>query len=458
MFLFSATIKLLEHNEKTVNCIFSFCKNNLQIFQTKYNIKKNEILEYFTLWLNYIYNPNDIINIEYIGEISNINPNYKFDVIINEETNNIIINNNKFNKEDFLKDNNLILKLYKFDENERLGIFISKHIQKYSKKIMLKYYDELLMGEYNEHDDINDIYNIEEEHPLIIKFCHYHDIYYGLNPYYVEKQKDYEYILTNKIIYNKSKYKNCNVKANLIKIEIPYKTNFHEKHFNGEYITDYHSDEKLCNHLIKKYMGYNEDAKIEDFDEDYKTQFKIIKKQILCLYKNINKIPNPNIFIKKIYTEATEQLEYLSNMINKIDRSKTELLKTYQLAYITQYCRQFKFTYNNYLYIHDNIEALDFYYTNKYHFIINEYCEGSDIDEDNFFDETKFFIKFNFGYLYFNHLDDFNDNSGWVVTQFEMECMDTEMHAHFYNHLCLLMQHSEIEFSCIREKSARTHE
>ena len=78
--------------------------------------------------------------------------------------------------------------------------------------------------------------------------------------------------------------------------------------------------------------------------------------------------------------------------------------------------------------------------------------------EDNFFDETKFFIKFNFGYLYFNHLDDFNDNSGWIITQFEMECMDKEMYPHFYNHLCLLMEDDVIRLACVREKSGRTHE
>jgi len=436
MHLFSANIK----SETSINCIFSFSNNNLQIFEVNHNIKSNQIFEYFTVWLKYIYNQTDINNIQYIGELSKINEDYKFDVVINEETNNIVVNNNKFNKsvDDFLKDNNIFIELYKFDKDERLGNFINKHIQKYSKKIMLKYYDENLMGEYN------------EEHPLIVKFCHYHNIYYGLNPYYLEQQKDYDiYTLSKYIIYNESQHKRCNVKANLIKV--PYtKRCFYERHFNGKYITDYHLDEKICSHLIKKYVGHNEDEK---------KKFKIIKKQLKCLYKNINKIPDPNKFIKKIYSEATEQLEYLSNIIKKIDhRNKKELLKTYILAYITQYCRQFKFTYNNYLYIHDNIEALDFYYTNKYHFIINEYCKGSDIDEDNFFDETKFFIKFNFGYLYFNHLDDFNDNSGWIITQFEMECMDKEMYPHFYNHICLLMHQEEIERACVREKSGRTHE
>jgi hypothetical protein len=448
MHLFSATIK----SETSINCIFSFSNNNLQFFEVNHNIKNNQILEYFTIWLKYIYNPADINNIQYIGELSKINENYKFDVVINEETNNILVNNNKFNKsiDDFLKDNNIIMELYKFDEDERLGLFINKHIQKYSKKIMLKYYDENLMGDYNEYNkDEDNIYDIEEEHPLIIKFCHYHNIYYGLNPYYLEQQKDYDiYTLSKDIIYNKSPYKRCNIKANLIKA--PYnKKFFYEGHFNGKYITNYHLDEKICYHLIKKYVGHNDHEK---------TQFKIIKKQLKCLYKNINKIPDPNKFIKKIYSESTKKLEYLSNIIKTIDRNKKELFKTYILAYITQYCRQFKFTYNNYLYIHDNIEALDFYYTSKYHFIINEYCEGSDIDEDNFFDETKFFIKFNFGYLYFNHLDDFNDNSGWIITQFEIECMDKEMYPHFYNYLCLLMEDDIIQNACVREKSGRTHE
>ncbi len=451
MHLFLATI----NSQQPINCLCTFSNNNLQIFETKYN--NNQVSEYFIIWLKYIYNSEDII-IKYIGELSSINEKNNFDIIIDETNNTVIVNNNKFNKsvDDFLKDNNLIMELYKFDEDEKACLFINKHIQKYAKKIMLKYYDKFLLGEYN--NDINDIGYIDEDHPLITKFCHYHNIYYGLNPYYLEQQKDYEYVLNDKIVYNTSQCKRCNVKANLISIKVPHNKYYNEIQFIGEKITNYHLDEKICTHLIKKYVGYDEDTKLEYFDEDEKTQFKIIKKQLKCLYKNINKIPDPNKFINKIHSEATEKLEYLSNLIKSINRNKKELLKTYILAYITQYCRQFKFTYNNYLYIHDNIEAIDFYYTNKYHFIINEYCEGSDIDEDNFYDETKFFIKFNCGYLYFNHLDDFNDNSGWVVTQFEMDCMDTEMHPHFYNHVCLLLQKDEIQLACEREKSGRIHE
>ncbi len=452
MHLFSATI----NSQQPINCLCTFSNNNLQIFETKHN--NRQISEYFTIWLKYIFNPADINNIQYIGELSSINENYKFYIIIDETNNKVLVNNNKFNKsvDDFLIDNNIILELYKFDDDERLCLFINKHIQKYAKKIMLKYYDKFLMGDYN---DINEIGYIDEDHPLITKFCHYHNIYYGLNPYYLEQQKEYEYVLSDKIIYNISQFNRCNIKANLISIDVPYyEIDLDETYFNADKIKNYHSDEKMCTHLIKKYMGYDEDTKLEEFNEDDKLEFKIIIKQLKCLYKNINKIPDPHKFINKIYSEATEQLEYLSNMIKSIDRNKKELLKTYILAYITQYCRQFKFTYNNYLYIHDNIEALDFYYTNKYHFIINEYCEGSDIDEDNFYEETKFFIKFNYGYLYFNHLDDFNDNSGWVVTQFEMECMDKEMHPHFYNHVCLLLQQDEIQLACERLKSGRTHE
>ena len=112
------------------------------------------------------------------------------------------------------------------------------------------------MGEYNEYKkDEDNIYDFEEDHPLIIKFCHYHNIHYGLNPYYLEKQKDYDiYTLSKDIIYNKSPYKICNIKANLI--IPPYNRRyFYGGHFNGKYITDYHLDENICSHLIKKYMG-----------------------------------------------------------------------------------------------------------------------------------------------------------------------------------------------------------
>jgi hypothetical protein len=436
---------IIKYNDKKLlaNCIFA--KKNLEIFTTSNNTFTE--FEYFKLWIRYLFENN--YEIEYIGTLQTTNKNYKFDIIIDEDKNlinNIIKDSNK-SVSDFLIKNNIIIdSLYTFDDDEAdHSTFLYKDIKKYSKSIIKKY-DSL-----NEYDFM---------HPVVVKFFHKYKIFKDIDSKYLELKKDYEYVLNNfdEITYNNKHgydYSQCNIEPEFM----PNDNNtiyFHKKYYEDE-LTNWHIDEEYCPHLIKLYLGCDENDKYEDLSEENKIKYKRIKQELKCLYKNIDKIPSPKIYIDRIYKEATDKLKHISKMIKNMDKNKKELVKIYQLAYITQYCRQFKFNYNNYLFIHENIEAIDFKLSTRYHFIMNEYSNGL-IDEDDFYNETKFFIKFNFGYLYFNHIDNFNNNTGYVITQFKLNGVDEEIYPHFYNHLCLLMEHTEISISSVREDYAKTYE
>jgi hypothetical protein len=429
------------------NCIFA--KKNLEIFTTLIDKSSHIELEYFKLWIKYLYDTTDY-QIEYIGNLNYKNPSYKFDIIIDEETEIINIKDSNKSVSDFLNKNNIIINqdsLYTFDENEiEHSLFLYKEIKKYSKGIIKKY------NSTNEDD-------YDFMHPVVVKFFHKYKIFKEIDQYYINQAKEYEYVLNtfDEIKYNYKygyDYNNCNIQPELISVNLDY---YFDKHYYLDELKNWHIDEEYCPHLINLYLDCDENTQYKDLSDENKINYKLIKKELKCLYKNINKIPNPKIYIDKIYTESTEQLKYISKMINNMDKSKKELLKIYQLAYITQYCRQFKFSYNNYLFIHENIEAVDFKLSTRYHFIMNEYSNGL-IDEDDFYNETKFFIKFNFGYLYFNHIDNFNNNTGFVITQFKVNGVDEEIYPHFYNHLCLLMEHNEISISSVRERDAKTYE
>ena len=168
------------------SCIFS--QKNLEIFSTnnEYNNDQKSELEYCKLWIKYLYNSD--YPIKYVGKLNNINPKYKFDIFINEETNTIIIdNNNNYNYtiKDFIEKNNIIINdLYTFhkDETEH-SKFLYKYIKKYYKSIIIKYLKN------------SEMYYERSSHPVIIKFFDYHKIYRGVDSTYLEIEKEYKYVL-----------------------------------------------------------------------------------------------------------------------------------------------------------------------------------------------------------------------------------------------------------------------
>ena len=104
--------------------------------------------------------------------------------------------------------------------------------------------------------------------------------------------------------------------------------------------------------------------------------------------------------------------------------------------------------------MNDNLEAIDFKISERNYFVMNEYCRNS-VDEDDFYREVKFFIKFNFGWLYYHNVEHFNHHTGFTTTQLEMDNMDKIIHPYFYKYMCTVMERRILYTSCVYEKSGR---
>jgi hypothetical protein len=68
---------------------------------------------------------------------------------------------------------------------------------------------------------------------------------------------------------------------------------------------------------------------------------------------------------------------------------------------------QISSTGNNFILINDNLEAIDFKISERNYFVMNEYSRNR-IDEDDFYREVKYFIKFNYSWLYYHNVEHFN--------------------------------------------------
>ncbi len=390
-YIFTLNIKKIR---KIILCNFN--NENIQYIKKDNESDIDSLIRYFTMWVEYLYE--DTSDIKYIGKLMFINPNYNFDKIIDES---------KINLSNFKKKYNIDNeKLYNFDKNEKqYDLFLPLDIRKYCKKILQK---------YNDTDDLESY----KWHMMIKEFLNYHKINNELNKEYIEEKPnnfETEYILTDSIKYIKQSSKfQSNLEPELLDFDNYDYTNF-------------------------------DDIFIEEDDVKSEERKKLDRLELKCMFKNINKIPSPQIYIDSIYNNAKEQMKYLSDKIKTTDKEHKELIKRYQLAYITQYCRLFKFTYNNYVFIHENIEATDFNLYFRYHFVMNEYCKNeNDIDDDNFFDETRFYVEFNFGKLFYHSYEYIHTSEGFIVTQLEMNYMENMIKAAFYSHVCKLINSPEL--------------
>ncbi len=407
------------NNNSSLLAYCEFEKCNLQLVNYKYhnNKEKNINLKYFEMFMKYIFN--DDIIIKYIGNTSYINPEFKFDIII-KEPDVFMISNKTYPFDDFYKLNNISFKFFNFDKKEKNhDLFLFDDIYKLCKKILKKY---------------NSLYSLYKNHPIVSYFFKYYKIIYEDNPEFnytddydnFELKNDIEYIDYDNIEFNIDEPELLSFFSINIKIENCIVDVLKHKSLDINDYTD-----------VFNYLNLPDNYK--ELSQEDKNKVNKIKKEIKCLYKNINKIPNPLSYINNIYNEADNNIKYLSGILNKIDRKDIDYIKEIQLEYITQYCRKFKFTGNNFLYIHDNIEAINIEYTHRYVFITNQYCKKDEIDEDDFFYENKFNIDFNIGELYYCDYINHNSGSGYRITQLEIKNMDDVIKPYFYNYMCKLM-------------------
>jgi hypothetical protein len=416
-------------NNNTNYIAYCQCKKeHLQLVNYKYhnNKEKNINLIYFEMCIKYIFN--DDIIIKYICASDNVNPDFNFDIII-KEPDIFMISDKKYNFNDFYKQYNITFKFFHFDPKEKYhNLFLFDDIYKLCKKILQK---------YNDNDDSESYKN----HPIISYFFKYYKIIYEDAPefnYKATEYHDYDYYtfqLKNDIEY---------IDYDDIEFEIdePELLYFDSKYVKSEnYIVDilkYNSPDINDYSDIFKYLKLSDNYK--ELSQEDKNKFNKIKKEIKCLYKNINKIPDPRVYINKIYNEADDNIKHLSGILKKIDMDDYEYIDKIQLEYINQYCRKFKFTGNNFLYIHDNIKAINIDFTHRYIFIRNQYCKKEEVDEDNFFFENKFYIEFNIGYFYYCDYINHNTGSGYRITQLKMKNIDAVIEPYFYNNICKLME------------------
>ncbi len=405
-----------------------FKKEHLQLVNyTKYNNEEENIkLKYFEMFMIYVFN--DDVIIKYICNSNDVNKEFKFDIII-KEPELFMISNKKYNFDDFYEQNNITFKFSQFDKKEKNhNLFLFDDIYKLCKKILQKYNDECQ--------------SLYKNHPIISYFFKYHKIVY-------EDKPDFKYKDTDGYDYDDFQLKNdieyIYYDGIEFKIDEPKLLSFSYIKIKKENcIVDVLKYKSLDINDYSDVFSYLNPSDLisnnyKELSKEDKNKFKKIKKEIKCLYKNIHKIPDPHVYINKIYNEADNNMTNLLEILNKIDRKDIEYIKKFQLEYINQYCRKFKFTGNNFLYIHDNIEAINIKFTNRYVFITNQYCEKNQIDEDNFFYERKFYIEFNIGHLYYCDYIDHNSGSGYIITQLKIKNMDDAIKPYFYNYMCKLM-------------------
>ncbi len=420
----------VNNNNTSMIAYCQFEKEYLQLVNYKYHNNKadNIHLKYFEMFMKYILN--DDVNIKYICTSTDVNPEFKFDIIINEP-NIFMISNKNYTFDDFYKHYNISFKFFHFDEQEKKhDLFLFDDIYKLCKKILQKY---------------NDNNNNNNTHPIISYFFKYHKIIYEDAPEFMILRKYIDEYYDHFELKNEIEYIDYDdIEFNIDEPELIRFSPIRIKKENSNIdILKYHSLDINDYTDVFNYLNLPDNYK--ELSQEDKNKVNKIKKEIKCLYKNINKIPDPHIYINKIYNESDNNIKYLSEILNKIDRKDIEYIKQIQLEYITQYCRKFKFTGNNFLYIHDNIDVINIEYTHRYVFITNQYCKKDEIDEDNFFYETKFNIDFNIGELYYCDYINHNSGSGYRITQMEIKNMDNVIKPYFYYHMCQLMDELQSE-------------
>jgi hypothetical protein len=433
MYIFVAIIDNIKYIS---NCVFR--KENFQVL----NVENNE-LEYFTKWINYLFD-NKKQSIEYIGQLNYINPNFKFDIIIDEDKKLVLVKNNNKPFNDFFNKIEIKLKPF-FDDEECYPTYLYKDIHKYCQKILKKYN--------------NRIDNSYKCHPIIRKYLHHYKIYNDIVPMYPDDYKEDiygpDYLLKNNIEYFKESRHECPIDGELLEINNRYDDSDDFDDFDElDNLDNQNIDKKYNSEMIFYYLDLDEKTKYKEVDEKTKQLYKNTVKELKCFYKNIDKIPSPFVYVKKINEDATKQMKYYNDLIIKTNDKNKELLKVYQLAYITQCCRKFKFTGNNFIGMNNNLEAIDFKISERNYFVMNEYCRNS-VDEDDFYREVKYFIKFNYGWLYYHNVEHFNHHTGFTTTQLEMENMNEILHPCFYKYMCTVIDRGILYTSCVSEKSGR---
>jgi hypothetical protein len=365
----------------------------------------------------------DII-IKYIGKLSDINDNYKFDIIIDESSNYGYIKDIvEKNDVEIILDNKVIF----------LDKLKNKDLYKPIYDEYIKLLDEKVHCHYIENNELFS-YIVYKYNKLITsnKDEHKYEYEYELKNMKVDRDTGREIKDSD---YNKNEDSDDDEHCNNLKRHYNFSSDT-ESYYDVDIRKSWRKEELINTTTDKediRRLGYL-------YNMYYYTDYKITSQQRKDNWSHVVKLIKTMLeFITTISKEAcvNNLYDYYNNQIIKFEKYK----KLYLVNILTLFCRRFMFeddnfvSYNNYTNNYtNNINVIDYSYSSK-----NKYY--NDYDDDNGERITVITIIFNNNKkLYYEENYHMQSLEGHIITKLDDIDIPINLHKKFYNNIICFLE------------------
>ncbi len=395
-------------------CVFN--KDNMSIIKME-NSNENIYEYYCSLWMKKLIE--EEISVSYIGQLSKINQNHKFDIIIDESKSNYVYIKKKLKLENFVpnfinsydieKKSFTYEDIYKtiFDKFKTLW---NENLEKYMEDELVI---DLIIWKYKK------ILKSKKQKPNISKYSNEYDFELTNDKVDRESGKSLTDKPKEKYNYNEKSYK-IDVKKSWLKEELINET------------TDQEEIYKLCN-LFSVYE-YIDDCEEKDetfiIRDELKQHWSEVVKIIRIMNDFINNLDKAEC-VKTLY-------DFYTNQINKFEKIyydlKTVDINTsykYLLKLLTLYSWRFMVEDENYIYYDDYDNSIE----------IKDYNESSEREYFSKYDqdcEITTIVKIIFDNgdkLYYEDCYDFESLDGYIISKLENDDIPEILHRKYYNYI-----------------------
>jgi hypothetical protein len=379
--------------------------------QLKIKNQSENINEYYcSLWMKDIID--ETFSVSYIGKLSNINENFKFDIIIDESMSNYVYIKNKLNIENYK---------INFNQNNEIKLEI-KQMTIYD--VYKPVYDKLKSlwnADLDNHMEFGFVFDY-----IIFKYKQL------IKSKQVKTKCDYDFVLTNNKV-DRDSGKSLTDEKNFKYIEKPktYNWDLEPRWLKEEFINEITDKDELyiiCE-IFSAYEYEDENRKNMDdenysLNDDLRKQWLEVVKVIRIMIDFMNKLDKEEC-VKEVY-------DYYNNQIDKLDKLSENInRKEYIIKLLTLHSLRFMVEDDHFIYYTDfdnNINIIDYIISND-----TDY-DRNDEEECEITNQVK--IKYeDDGDLYYEDCYDFQSLDGYIRTEFDNYYIPEILHKKYFNYI-----------------------